>query len=1089
MSFPSGLCGKVSWLCIALAFAGAGVSVATTDDFQRLLGEGTEGQEARIKFLRELGSLDQKPGCSLVPLFWERIDVVEGHELSLGLFRLERPVSSRDAPVGADVLSILIRHVDSVTRVWLRVGPWEDTGWIELEMSEDTTNSGHEFLFRSCSGRIVSAGPDFWSDPCQSREDCESQFFLWPRWVEDQGTRDLEWVPARSVFEPVPLGRHGVARWLLQEGASYRNAELAATAETVAASQWIWTSTISLADRLDPVSEHVFFPEPRLPESAGTWTTGSRIEPRISRHFLPQTSGNDCPRIFAPRAQTPADQAWGFDWTWKGLPEAETSLNLYTQNDGCLAKAPHTDFTVFLQNQHLRVRKLLNPDDIPIAVSFAKNGPYVFMEPGSTFFEVLVAANIFGWANQGLSGFDQVYHWLRWQVRGLDIYQAPSMAMQPCAARRFPGMIHLPLMCPGYDGFVAKGLCGDVVVHELAHEVMGSLVGLGTGGERKVIDDSTVNEALAYYFALDLKPTGSTWHYAPACQNDDHWVGQGTGDFAETSLLSALAGIRDRLQDNDHDEKILGRLLSLATLYGWQSPKKFFDEFFDFAQDKADVDATILEPICEELRDHAGVCDPRCPKNVLCYQLSDVEPDGDSLVVRGTFLGTNACPGYTISIADSGESVDSEPGVLPRRRVDEELGRFVSFRPMVPQFELVLEPSCPGMQLEAHKANQLEPARFHVAALPKEILKRPDEAESVEPAQVVAGGRDEGRQQLIVGSERGLLWSRQQRELGAQNSVLETRIWPGFSATSGGLLQGWTTTGRQITMRLVGEPNSQEPLLGDLSLPSRAGRAIASTWPERLLSDDPRLELLAVDAFGITLGTWPEDVRPGILRYPFAREIDPASLEIGLSLKGPVFAATERHPNAVRVYALRNGALQQIDDTAVFPLETPALSFRRGGLEFARELLEPSSCHAPPYVSWVGDNIVALSCDGVVAAYRLVDEKVVRRSWLRELGGILVSSVGAKPVQLGSPNGYPGHDEALILGPFRHGDESEAEDRIEIVDSLNGERIPPHPIRSRKPMHGAPAVLDLDGDNCDEVVIVTDKVEVWDPSAGLGDCR
>jgi hypothetical protein len=227
-------------------------------------------------------------------------------------------------------------------------------------------------------------------------------------------------------------------------------------------------------------------------------------------------------------------------------------------------------------------------------------------------------------------------------------------------------------------------------------------------------------------------------------------------------------------------------------------------------------------------------------------------------------------------------------------------------------------------------------------------------------------------------------------------------------------------------------------------------------------------------------------MKPQIRRVPFGREIDPASLELGLTPAGPVLAVTERYTRKPSTYGWRDGELRRVRDLAVFPLEKPALSVRRDGSEVMLALVD-SECKAPPYLRFVGKRLLALTCDGVLASYFL-EGTGLRRDWRTELAGVLVPIAGASPIQLGNLDGAG--DPELILGPVRHGSKETPTDQVEIRDLESGRPVGSLlPILSLRAIRSAPAVINLDDDCCDEVVTLTDQPEVWDPNAGVKACR
>lgn len=1050
------------WLLPALAVLWAMPSVEAQDlkpDLKQIIEElrTSTKEDDRINFLQKLGHLEPTSDCSLVPLFWQEVSLPGGKPLSLGLYRIDRTIQQTKIRASADVLSLLVGE----DTAWLRTGPEKGTKWISLTEQAEVSPKDREQLFRSCTAQPPAASSDFLENPCQGRQNCESRLFLAPEQITIAGKEMYKLVPTRQILEQTPLGPQGVAQWLLARreglyGTSSKESRLMS-------SHQLWKSQIWRSDQPDhPTSEHVFFPQGQATRDKEQIATSREII-KIPRLTRPAAAKNQsCVKILAPRTYAKKGD-WGFTWSWKGLPKARAlDLSQLTDAEGCLYPAPVRDFDVALFNKQISIQKLQEPA-LPVLASFNQEGPYTFILPGGDLFEGLLAANAFGVANSGLEAFKLVYSWIPDRIKKVKIYQVPSPDYA-CSAQRVPGKIYLPSACPGHDGFVAKSLCSDVVVHELAHEVMGSLVSLATGGQTQHVKDEIVDEALADFFAVLLRSDEIGPYYAPACQNDFFEITQGNSSFNESNFLTALLNVPD-----EETAKVVARLASLSTLYGYSSKDDFIESFFDFAE-KSGLKEDVLVPICTSFSKNSGICDPRCPQSVDCLQVDGVEADQAGLRIFGTFNGTQDCPDFMITTG-SGRSIFTPPptvGKAPLRKIGS-LGEFPLPPGLSPPFEILLKPNC------AEDASVGESQKLPVSALPDVLLNQPAD---LEPLEVIVSGSTPASRRLIARYDNGQLWSYRKSKDSAKS--LGQKLWPGLSVTRSGSLQGWSMEGYPITMWLSPNDGGWKTKIfkDDLPATETIPAGVANRFV-RILQDDPRIEIVDVNSFEMTLRVWPDQGKPEIYRHSFAQEIDPESLEIGLTLAGPVLAVTDRSLASTHTYTWHANALQPTSDLAVFPTEQPALSFRKDGEEVGVAVLKPSLCKAPPYVRYVEQRLLALTCDGLFASYP-IDERGFPREIPepKDLGGILVPSPGARPIQLGHFDDHKAVPE-LILGPFRHINDGKTEDRVEIRDLDGNPFEMPRPIQSNKGFRGAPAILDLDHDGCDEVVTATDKLELW----------
>ena len=647
----------------------------------------------RIAWLRGL-AVDPADGddCRIEQDFWQELEV-GGHTLSLGLFRVERQVMvkpqcpleqcpglKKKAPelqrVLADVLSVLVRHGNEKVPfgLWLRAGIDldNDTGWIEITSTKPTSpdeSSRRQSLFRSCAINLSGIMVDGALQAAAPRED-RMQYLSVRRRGSGSGAPSLD---GSATSDPIavlvdsrsglrPLGRTGVSQWLIENLPGQRSvSELARPELPPSASQEFWTQISTIAGRGGSGREIRQLTDTWAPEGRGNPEAGppdqgldralTTVPVETSPESLsgrlgggtPQSpdaedSASPCeslpkkpPCLFAASA---AASSHGFNWRWRGLANVDVGFgSLFTDPDGRLPDFPPSSYWITLSNRHLAIRSIQAPNRT-IRAQVSQPAPHVLVQPGSELYETLVAGNIFLRSQEGLAKLAKLHPWIPDRFTNVEIHQTVHDGSRPCNGRRQPGAIYLPLGCPTLDGFVPKGLCRDLVLHELSHEVLGSLVGLATAQRRRVVGGagSALDEGLSDLFAFWLRGQESqgVWRFGYRCQDDDRFFDPGIKNMARDGIVVALR--TPTLGDKPPiPPKLLGQLVALAVLHGWRDVESFLDTLLDLAADKIPIEETRLDALCDSIWAHTGHCNSGiCERRNRCHRIVGprIEHDG-----------------------------------------------------------------------------------------------------------------------------------------------------------------------------------------------------------------------------------------------------------------------------------------------------------------------------------------------------------------------------------------------------------------------------------------------------------------------------
>lgn len=530
-------------------------------------------------------------------------------ELNLQLYIVERLIGTSWR--GADIVSVLSRG----EKTWLRAGPDWDTGWIEITDLDPMTPL--EFPLRTCLARVER------TDLLQNERLAEGDLlFLAPI----RGNKDVSPLilrPAVSKLSREPLGIENIMAIVLSEFGGRKELSVEALLRLrgsglPASSQSILRRATHILGGSFPSSESEYLPDFQSPINSDV-----EISAQLSADSLPQpeqylpdplcspdyckTACDQMGRIYAPRARV-QEKAYGFDWEWVGLSNAKISNSTSrTSCCGCFQLKGKPTTTFILENPHVAV---MDENSNAARLVLDSYGPQVFLPLGEGSDLSGSAVTAFISANEGVAEFGRrIYPWMPRYLENIAIVQVGEPPYS-CAAKRIPKKLYLPATCPRVGNFVAKGTCHDLVTHELAHEMMGSLSSLATDGRCDTVSPRMVNEAAADFFSLTLRLDGEPRisEFARYCQNDfkDLANPADPGHEGQNALVRAL--LRE-------ERTFIGRLLSVAAMYNSyrRSPlekltaKKFLAEMFDFADQRADIPQDKLCSLCQAISSHSAI--------------------------------------------------------------------------------------------------------------------------------------------------------------------------------------------------------------------------------------------------------------------------------------------------------------------------------------------------------------------------------------------------------------------------------------------------------------------------------------------------
>jgi hypothetical protein len=989
--------------------------------------------------------------CVLQQSFWGDVSPTEKNKMSLGLFLMQRQIGTTWCE--ADTLSVLVRHEDS--KVWLRAGPSADTGWVPI--GEVASSDPIKSPLRSCFKKNkVPTG-----DPCKKPTVQSLAVKSMPGAI---GERKVEFELVSSISGPAYLGRHGVSAWLLSKLDDLESSKIGSDEDTEGmqlprSSELRWRESTWIEGnplpelQLDYLPQFEAFP-PKAPTSSqelnGQNTARRAVDGQDKKPARECKPCKDA-KVFAPRAKTDNK---GFTWSWVGLPHAQVDEHKSSRvTDRCGCVGDDREFSVNLANDNFEIVQ----SGQQYTRSFKSGDPLIFIDPGA-FTQSALAANIFVHGAEGLEAFAKVFEWIPELVHGVKFYQTAHPGDDCVGFRSGLREIFLPSTCPDRDAFLPKGYCGDVILHELAHEVMGSLVDLATHNRSRKVRDQVLDEALADFFAMILRQEPlDPDEFGTNCQNDRRNLRFDSGHVGQSALVGAL--------HEADDLAVMGRLSAVSVLFANHGWREFVAELVDFAADKAKLDKELIRDICASVYDGTKVCETKHCSALTgrgsCVEFAGAARENDQLVARGIFHPTSECQGVSFEIGQSKAGKRKVPTAALSPKDPQVLGTL-SLPDLSSSFELSLKPKCESLRESTLTLNGL-PADSEVWSFDALGWS----ASHLDSAGFLAVAVDPLELVKNVGDTP---WD--------VSKVMDLRVLPGFSISETGSLEGWTPEGRPFNAAVQGN-GWNAPVFGQPADFSRkfSHSLVGPGIPLGL--SGPRTEILEIDSMSITLADWGGG-EPVVVKRFWQQEIQPDAVKVGLSSAGvTVLEVVEKFPAAYRLYQIRGGVVEPYKDRDLVAIgnESPGLTLWENGQKIAELKIARSYCKAPPFLSFVGKQVFALTCDGTLVEGASNPEGVYELGYMREDMGIVPPDPTIRPLQSGDLNG-DGRDE-LVVGPLRTRQEGRIVDAI-FVETIMGEAVRTEPIVSFYETVGSPYVGNVDNDKCKEIVLATARtLDTW----------
>ena len=325
-----------------------------------------------------------------------------------------------------------------------------------------------------------------------------------------------------------------------------------------------------------------------------------------------------CGHVYAPCAE-PGDR--GFVWGYRGV-ELGDEAAAKTSEGKCRSVRGERE----LSNEYVVVNIIETENDIT-ELLYLDGGPLLpaFEDPWR---EDVLASNIYSWADFAVRRFRHIFWWLPEYLDRVHIEQTVETDQSDCHARWWPTkLIELPIFCRKLAGFVPKGLCGDVIIHELAHELLHALLAKAYPGDTSRRDmDQPLNEGLADYLAVYATNYPV---YGRHCGSDTRLihVGVSSNSSSEPSVSLAdlgpsgdekmvFSGALWELGEEFGDQDLVARLAIFAVLRGGVDGKSFARHFVDlaelFLESGNNKSRSKVEDVCRILLKKRGLCAERC---------------------------------------------------------------------------------------------------------------------------------------------------------------------------------------------------------------------------------------------------------------------------------------------------------------------------------------------------------------------------------------------------------------------------------------------------------------------------------------------
>ena len=752
---------------------------------------------------------------------------------------------------------------------------------------------------------------------------------------------------------------------------------------------------------------------------------------------------------------------------------------------------------VSLENDFVQVTELGRSS--PLGFQFFDGQPWIFSRPEKASDEERVAGTIFLHANRAVAGFASIFDWLPEHLNRVKIRQVIGHHSDSCKAWwRGLGEIAIPLDCNIWGSFQPKGLCGEIVTHELTHELSARLLALTNADYSRIAGKNTMPmlwEALADYLAVSLQGDDGT--YGAFCGDDFRSLEYGlyrpqldrprsmledrrihSPSFKSLLISSALFDLAPALARTDLSlqgrpdliaarlpayRRTVDRMALLSFLLGGQDWQTFLDRLVELAGFIGQAEA-VCSVLWDEHRLPVRGCADKTKTTLIDIESASLA-GGNELQLPGSVWPKSICkdPEILIQTPTTTYAPVSLNNTFGQSKA--EFLHSVNFPTKTDPADIIISVSikCDGFTdiLQRVVVNREQPYAGNLA------LRAP-----VQELLVIPAANQDIR--LAVRDHSGWLTyleatvNLEAAELEQINSWSpEQRVQPGWSLVDD-RLTGQNLDGTEFDLDLDAlplHPFNQE-LLPD-SEPNLPGNTLG---PDHL-RDNPDIPL------------------PVPPKLPKSATLSSRnSVQSVRSTSTASSGATEAppiDPGTVDLLA------ENVDLTNV-PIELtdpPGLVLNPGRYatpqQEGEELISfpASSCRLPPTLTRGPDGSMAiLTCDGLLKIRSNSSEEFRDIDLPRSLRILIPQALSTEDVDNDQ------RDE-LIVGPLAYGWGQDAIVEIRAYE-WSGELVGGNwPIRTD--LHPTvPAAFDhIDGDRCPEVILAADRIEIWNPSGPLESCR
>lgn len=752
-----------------------------------------------------------------------------------------------------------------------------------------------------------------------------------------------------------------------------------------------------------------------------------------------------------------------------GMVVSQGNRRATTCSGGQFCWLDDLDLDIRFATDRFRILSLGSPSAQPI-----KHGapPATLLSLDDPLRERAISAVTFRHMQWALERFDERFP-LPPRDKPIQVMQHIGTLGLECKASWDIDQIILPMMCRGETLFEPKGLCKEIVAHEVSHQVVTQVLQLSESLQFGA-PALGLGEALADYLA-------AAWQEDPTigrfCSSEARSLvpPEGSppvaGAFTRVSSdrWAAMAQALWRLDPKGSDAPrpqigvSLPELLLTSILWGGmdavENPESFVDHLLRLAGD-----LELPQEVGDSISDHLGrplppTFEPPLGRRIVALrrgpslELTQLPQDAKQAPLEAT---TEPNAGWTpVPPAEDGSRIwrfESLDGANPRGDLSGVFlrasgGEDGETRPHFVPVRQALDPVASDL------------ARFQ---LPFQVLRPPAGSETAD---------------IVLTLEEGKLqrWDPESKKpvpiAGVEGELLY--LLPGGRVIDAVDVDGerrtflWTTIAEELS-----DLGPQSRLLshGELLLLQEKDAPLQQWTPNQRFED---LEALPTDLEPSSLRLIPGDHGAHL----YAETRDGASVEM-IFPGDPQTQPTVRSADTaspLHVEATSEPALHWQDsdggDITLRFADDPCAELPAHQVLLASDAAEP--------ILW----IVGVTCSGKIQG---LDRNAEEEPWRKDLQGWRLDTVSPL-IQIANTDLEP--DRELVIGPFATFDQGEAILEVVLVHADGSAplgqsrlRIADRPLRQILP-------ADWDGDGCDEILLIGDSLEVWDPNTGLSGCR